>query len=177
MRCGIRTECFVALWKAPVQSAAVVLLFYWYRRPSLPHWFLDLMIAAFIVVLSVAALIQFAVSQWRAMWITIAEQPLSEFFTATTGIARAEVRAEHFDFLTRTSEQLGTPATQQNLWLKEVGIYYRAVRVVGQFCERQFPTLAAWAEHELIACSRYAAATLDQRLSSHLAFASEADRH
>ena len=38
------------------------------------------MIAAFIVVLSIAALMQFAVAQWRAMWITIAEQPLSEFF-------------------------------------------------------------------------------------------------
>jgi hypothetical protein len=134
------------------------------------------MIAAFIVVLSVAALIQFAHSQWRAMWITIAEQPLSEFFTATTGIAGDQIRADHFDFLTRTSEQLGASARQRNLWLKEVGIYYRTIRVLNQLCEKRLPILGAWADHELVACSRYAAASLDQRLSSHLAFASELHR-
>jgi hypothetical protein len=134
------------------------------------------MIAAFIVVLSVAALVQFAVSQWRAMWITIAEQPLSEFFTATTGIARDEIRADHFDFLTRTSQQLDGSGKRSNLWLDEVRIYYRTIRTLGRFCEKQFPTLAAWANHESVACSLYAAATLDQRLSSQLAFASDADR-
>jgi hypothetical protein len=64
------------------------------------------MIAAFIVVLSLAALLQFAISQWRAMWITIAEQPLSEYFTTATGIAGDEIQAEHFDLLTRISEHL-----------------------------------------------------------------------
>jgi hypothetical protein len=133
------------------------------------------MIAAFIVVLSLAALIQFAVSQWRAMWITIAEQPLSEFFTATTGIARDEIRADHFDFLTQTFEQLCASGMQRNLWLKEVGIYYRSIRTLNEFCKKQFPAFAALADRELVACSRYAAATLDHRLNSHLAFATEID--
>ena len=134
------------------------------------------MIAAFIVVLSIAALMQFAVAQWRAMWITIAEQPLSEFFTATTGIAGDEIRAEHFDFLIRTREQLGASGNHSNLWVKEVRIYYCTIRALKQLCEEQFPALGAWANHELIACSLYAAATLDQRLSSQLAFASETSR-
>jgi hypothetical protein len=134
------------------------------------------MIAAFIVVLSVAALLQFAIWQWRAMWITIAEQPLSEYFTTATGIAGDEIRADHFDFLTRISEQVGPSGKQGNLWLNEVRIYYRTIRALHQFCEKQFPAFAAWANQELVACSLYAAATLDQRLSSHLAFASEADR-
>jgi hypothetical protein len=133
------------------------------------------MIAAFIVVLSIAALVQFAVAQWRAMWITVAEQPLSAFFTATTGIAIDQIGADHFDFLTRAFEQLGASGKRSNLWLKEVRVYYRTIRALKQFCEKQFPALAAWANHELVACSRYAAATLDQRLSSHLAFASEVD--
>ena len=134
------------------------------------------MIAAFIVVLSLAALGQFAVARWRTMWITFAEQPLSEFFTAATGIAVDEIRAEHFDFLIRTSEQLGASGNQSNLWAKEVRIYYRAIRALKQFCELQFPTLGAWANRELVVCSQYAAAALDQRLSSHLAFASETGR-
>jgi hypothetical protein len=134
------------------------------------------MIAAFIVVLSVAGLIQFALAQWRAMWITIAEQPLSAFFTATTGIAVDQIGADHFDLLTRTSDQLGPSGTQSSLWLKEVRVYYRTIRALKQFCEKQFPAFAAWTNHELIACSLYAAATLDQRLSSHLAFAPEVNR-
>jgi hypothetical protein len=134
------------------------------------------MIAAFIVVLSIAALIQFAVAQWRAMWITVAEQPLSAFFTATTGVAIDQIGADHFDFLTRTFEQLGASGKQSNLWLKEVRVYYRTIRALKQFCEKQFPAFAAWANQELLACSLYAAATLDQRLSSHLAFASDVDR-
>lgn len=162
--------------KALYDLVKMVLAFYWYRRPGSPYSPREKMIAAFIVVLSIAALIQFAVAQWRAMWITIAEQPLSEFFTTATGIAGDEIRAEHFDFLIRTSEQLGASGNQSNLWVKEVRIYYRAIRALGQFCEKQFPTFGAWAHQELVACSRYAAATLDQRLSSHLAFAPEASR-
>ena len=134
------------------------------------------MIAAFIVVLSAAALLQFAISQWRAMWITIAEQPLSEHFTTATGIVGDEIRADHFGLLTQMSEQVDASGKQSNLWLKEVRIYYRTIRALNQFCEKQFPAIAAWANHELVACSLYAAATLDQRLSSHLAFASEVDR-
>jgi hypothetical protein len=129
--------------------------------------------AALILVFSFAALIQFAISQWRAMWITTAEQPLSEFFTTTTGIADDEIRAEHFDFLTHTSKQLGASARQRNLWLKEVQIYYRTIRAFDQICKKQLPIFSRWANLELVACSRYAAAILDQRLSSNLAFASE----
>jgi hypothetical protein len=70
---------------------------------------------------------------------------------------------------------VGASGKQSNLWLKEVRIYYRTIRALNQFCEKQFPALAAWANHELVACSLFAAATLDQRLSSQLASASEVD--
>jgi hypothetical protein len=133
-------------------------------------------IAALIFVFSVAALIQFALSQWRAMWITIAEQPLSPFFTASTGIAGDDVRPEHFDFLTHTSKQLGASAKQRNLWLKEVQIYYRTVRALDQIFKKHLPFFSTWANHELAVCSRYAAVIVDQRLSSNLAFASEIHR-
>ena len=134
------------------------------------------MIAALILVFSVTALLQFALSQWRAMWITIAEQPLSDIFTASTGIAGDEIRADHFDFLTQTSEQLGASPKQRNLWLKEVQIYYRAIRTLNQIFEKHLPFFSAWANRELVACSRYAAAIVDQRMSSNLAFASEIHR-
>jgi hypothetical protein len=134
------------------------------------------MFAALIFVFSVAALIQFALSQWRAMWITIAAQPLSPFFTTSTGLAGDDIRPEHFDFLTHTSKQLGASAKQKNLWLREVQIYYRTIRALNQVLEKHLPFFSTWANHELVACSRYAAAILDQRLSSNLAFASEIHR-
>src|SRR5438067_3522577 len=44
------------------------------------------MIPLFILAFSVLALVRFAVSQWRAIWITAASQPLSESFQLTAGI-------------------------------------------------------------------------------------------
>lgn len=88
------------------------------------------MIAAFILVLSVAALVQFGVSQWRSIWISIAQQPLSESLQSATGIAASAIGADDFEVLARTSEQLCPSAQERNVWLKEVRVYYRLVRAV-----------------------------------------------
>jgi hypothetical protein len=150
----------------------MVRLNYWPRRPSrrYSHSSTD-MVAAFILVMSVAALAQFAILQWRSMWITVAAQPLSNSFQGATGIAGTAVGADDFDYLVKTSEQLCPGPQQSNLWLNEVRIYYRALRTVQKFCA---PSLAGWAKRELTACSRYAAAILDQRLNASLEFAAEA---
>jgi hypothetical protein len=73
----------------------------------------------------------------------------------------------------RTSEQLFPSAQERNLWLREVGIYYRLIRALDKICAKQISGLSDWAKSELVACSRYAAAVLDQRLNSSFACASE----
>ena len=131
------------------------------------------MIAALILVMSVVALFQFAIAQWRSMWMSVAAQPLSEYVQAATGISDAAISVNDFDLFVRTSEQL-SPSTQEgNLWLREVGIYYRVIRALDTICAKQISGLSAWAKDELTACSRYAAAVLDQRLNSSFACASE----
>jgi hypothetical protein len=47
------------------------------------------MIALLILAVSITALAQFAVCQWRSMWITVAAQPLSECLQAAVGLAPA----------------------------------------------------------------------------------------
>jgi hypothetical protein len=131
------------------------------------------MIAALILVMSMVALAQFAVAQWRSMWMTVAAQPLSGHIQAATGIADEAIGANDFDLLVRTSEQVCPSQEARSVWLREVGIYYRVIRALDGLCGKQVAGLSNWAKSELVACSRYAAAVLDQRLNSNFAFASE----
>ena len=131
------------------------------------------MIALLILVVSVTALAQFAVCQWRSMWISVAAQPLSECLQAAVGLAPSQIQSSHFELLARTSEQI-CPATQkQDVWLREVRLYFRIVEALDRLCEKHIPAISEWAETELVACARYAAAVLDERLNANLAFASE----
>ena len=131
------------------------------------------MIALLILAVSVTALAQFAICQWRSMWITVAAQPLSDCLQSAVGLAAEQISSDHFELLARTSEQM-CPATQkEDVWLKEVRIYFRLVAGLDSLCEKHIPAISEWAETELVACARYAAAVLDQRLNANLAFASE----
>lgn len=132
------------------------------------------MIAAFILVLSVAALVQFGILQWRSMWIAVSEQPLSASLQTATGIAADAIGADDFEAFARTSEQLCPSMRERNVWLKEVRVYYRMVRTVQNLASTRVPVLAVWAKSELVACSRYAGAVLDQRLNANLAYATAA---
>jgi hypothetical protein len=131
------------------------------------------MIAAIILVMSFTALAQFAIAQWRSMWMTVAAQPLSDCLQAATGISGESISASDFDLLVQTSEQLCPSPKERNTWLREVKIYYRAIQAIERFCAIQLAAPSQWAQSELKACSRYAAAVLDQRLNSNLAYASE----
>lgn len=131
------------------------------------------MIAALILVMSVVALAQFAIAQWRSMWMTVAAQPLTDYVQAATGISDAAISENDFDLFVRTSEQLSPSAQEGNLWLREVSIYYRVIRALDGMCAEQISGLSDWAKNELVACSRYAAAVLDQRLNSSFTCAAE----
>jgi hypothetical protein len=131
------------------------------------------MIAICILVLSVAALIEFAVSQWRSMWLTVASQPLSDCLLAATGISADAITANDFELLLHSNEQLAPAAKQGNRWLNEVKIYYRVVRALDALCEKSLPGLSSWAKNELVSCSKFVAAVLDQRLNDNLAYSAQ----
>ena len=132
------------------------------------------MIAALIFVMSMAALTQFAISQWRSIWVTIAAQPLSDSLENATGIENHAIGAEHFELLVQAANQLEKSAGEGNLWLKEVGVYYRGLVACRKVCARVLPTVAKRADRELGQCAKFAAAILDRRINNSLAYSATA---
>ena len=126
---------------------------------------LSKMIALFILVFASFALAKFAVSQWRAIWITTANQPLSEALRMTAGIDGAAVSAQDFGSLLSLCDSLSPDLKKGSSWVKEVSLYYRAVEKLEQVFKVQLPSIATWANGEMQTCSRYVAVALDQSLS------------
>src|SRR5690349_14625642 len=89
-----------------------------------------MMIAAPICVISLATMIQFAISQWRSVWLTIAAQPLSKSFEAATGIAHDSVGAGHFEWLVQVSKEKFPSPQEGHSWLKAVGLYRQGITVL-----------------------------------------------
>ena len=128
------------------------------------------MIAIGILILSVTALIEFAVSQWRSMWMTVAAQPLSDCLQSATGLSAEAITENDFDFLLNKTQKLCGESANSH-WLQEVKLYYKVVRAVESFSAKNVPGLASWAKSELVACSRFAAAVLDERLNANMVLA------
>lgn len=128
------------------------------------------MVAALICVLSFSALVRFAIFQWRAIWGTIAAQPLSSSLETATGIANDAIGAEHFEILIRASEELCQLSHEGNLWMKEVKLYYRGLRAYRKLSGTSLPSVTNWVNRELTECAKFAAATLDRHLNDSLEY-------
>jgi len=125
------------------------------------------MTAVLILAFSVLALVQFAISQWRMIWLTTANQPLSDSLHAATGIEAETIGPNDFGQILGLCElsprlKKGTP------WLREVKGYYRMVARLEVICRSIQPAISAWASGEMKTCSRYVAVLLDQNLSLDL---------
>ena len=124
------------------------------------------MIPLFILAFSIFALIRFAVSQWRAIWIMAANQPLSESFQLTAGMDRAAIGAGDFATLMNLCDQLSPELREKSPWLKEVSLYYRTIAKLQHICNKvTMPRISTWALGEMQVCSRYVAVVLDQNLA------------
>ena len=107
------------------------------------------------------------------MWIDVAEQPLSKSFESATGIAADAVAPENFRVLIEAWEKLPAAPRERNSWLKEIRIYYRALRAISKSCERMFPALSERTKRETAMCTKYVAAILDERLNASLVYAAQ----
>jgi hypothetical protein len=123
------------------------------------------MIPVFILAFSIFALMRFAISQWRAIWITAASQPLSASFQVTAGMDRAAIGARDFATLLNLCDQLSPELRDKSPWLKEVSLYYRTIAALDQVCKMKMPRISTWAQGEMQVCSRYVAVVLDQSLA------------
>jgi hypothetical protein len=128
----------------------------------------DKMSAVFILVFSTIALVRFAVSQWRAIWITAASQPLSDEFRLVTGINEATVGTQEFGALLVLCNRLCPGLQKATPWLREIAFYYRIVSKLERLFSLNLPSVANWAKGEMRICSRYAAVVLGQSLALQL---------
>jgi len=124
------------------------------------------MVSVFILVFAAFALVKFGISQWRAIWITTASQPLSDSLRVTAGIDGAAISAGDFCTLVHLCNELSPDL--KSPWLKEVSVYYRAVEKLEHAFRVKLPAISAWAKGEMQICSRYVAVVLDQSLSMSL---------
>jgi hypothetical protein len=123
------------------------------------------MVSIFILVFAASALVKFAISQWRAIWLTTANQPLSESLQVTAGIDGATIGARDFGPLMRLCNELSPDLKKKSPWLREVSLYYRVVEKLDHAFSVKLPAISAWAKGEMQICSRYVAVVLDQNLS------------
>ena len=126
------------------------------------------MVPIFILAFALFALIRFGVSQWRAIWISAANQPLSDSLQVRTGLDAATIGAEDFGVLINLCDQLSPGLKKASPWLKEVSAYYRIVAALERVLEGKLPAMAEWTEREMRTCSRYVAVVLDQSLAVSL---------
>lgn len=121
--------------------------------------------AALILVISIAALAQFALSYWRALLVSTAAEPLSDALYEATGEVR-ELDAGHFPALLALRELCPDLSRAGDGWTG-VRLYYGALAMLKVL---PMAAVARWATAEQGLCSRYAAVLLDRRLQANLQF-------
>ncbi len=126
------------------------------------------MTALLILVFSGFALVNFAISQWRMIWLTTANQPLSDTLRAATGIEAENIGPSDFGTLLGLCDELSPSLKKSPHSLREVKGYYAVVANLERAFRSIQPTLAAWAASEMKTCSRYVAVVLDQNLELDL---------
>lgn len=130
------------------------------------------MFAAFILVLSVAALGQFAVFYYRAILVSVAAYPLTGYIQQIQGFPERPLRSEDFDVLLQLQQicpQVGPDARS----LKIAQVYYRALSAAKRAVNGFLPMMNSWMEREQTLCAQFAAVLLDQRLARTAAEAAE----
>lgn len=126
------------------------------------------MLSLLILLFSGFALIRFAGSQWRAIWISSANQPLSDSLQLSAGIDAASIGAGDFGRLMNLCDQLSPELKKSSPWLREVSLYYRAIAKLQKLSGAKAPSISTWATQEMRTCARYVAVVLDQNLSMNL---------
>src|SRR5260370_36404060 len=106
------------------------------------------MVSVFILVFASFALVKFGISQWRAIWITTASQPLSDSLQLTAGIDSATISGGDFQMLMNLCDEMSPDLQKKSPWLREVSMYYRAVEKLEQTFRVNLLAISAWAYDE-----------------------------
>ncbi len=122
------------------------------------------MIAALILVISVAALLQFFVSYCRSVIASSSRKNLSEHAREVTGIENHIVRGDEFERLVQLVRICPEPG-DDGRELRAVRSYFGLLSLMRAAFGRLAPDVANWAEREREGCAYFAAVALDHRIA------------
>jgi hypothetical protein len=125
-----------------------------------------MLIAALILVVSLAATVQFAVFIWRVSLLRVAAQPVADstLVEASTSLLNTN------DFASATAVQRLCPDLDDNPLpkLRSIRLYYgflKLAKKAGDFIVAPgAPGFGGWTNREMALCTRYATVVLSQRL-------------
>lgn len=122
------------------------------------------MIAALILWVSLAALLQFFVSYCRSLIAASNKATLSLEVREVAGISGRPVPGDDFRRLLQLVQLCPESGEDRNR-LRAIRAYFGLVSLVRAAVENLAPSVAAWAETERQACSYFAAVVLDRRIA------------
>ena len=122
------------------------------------------MMAALILVFSLAALLQFFVSYCRSLLAASAKEPLSLQARDVTGIIGMTAPAGEFPRFVQLLD-LCPERPQDRGPVRAVRAYYRMLGVLRASFAWIAPGLAMWTENERGQCAYFAAVALDRRIA------------
>ncbi len=129
-----------------------------------------MLIAAFIFVMSMAAVIQFAVLSWRAGLIRVASEPLAAEWQVLADSTAKSMISDSFASITAYSKLCPDIEAGSAPQLWSVRAYYRGLQLVRSLGEAIEPLRnVQWASREMALCTQYATVTLAQRLERNQA--------
>jgi hypothetical protein len=128
------------------------------------------MFPAMLFAISIVALSQFAVYYWRAVLAAVAGQPVSEHILVAARVRNGQVTGQDFETLAGLHALTPDLRPGRN-GLGLVRFYVRIVDTIRDVAGLRIPAIAAWSEHELAICARYAAVQIDRRLQANLELA------
>jgi hypothetical protein len=120
------------------------------------------MIASFVFLFSLGALVQFAIAYCRTLLLAYNKVELSQRVREVTGIGDTLAPSDFQRLLqfVRQAPPLADDATE----IRAVSIYFRLARVAGALASPLSRQASLWFKNELARCSYFAAVTLDRRL-------------
>ena len=119
------------------------------------------MIAAFILVVAMVALGQFAIYYWRALLAGMAAEPLSGQAQELTGEMPGAGDLELMLCYQKMCPELENGGRKSGT----VKLYGRTQALLRREARSLLPRVEDWAGREMAVCSRYVAVMIDQRIT------------
>ena len=133
-----------------------------------------MLISAFILVISLAAMVQFAVFSWRAGLLRVASEPLPNK-TELSSVSRILLESKSFSAVSAYQELCPELGSDAGSHLRSVRLYYRFLQFMGTLGTSALEAVnpASWTQREMALCTRYGTVVLSHRLQRTQAFAAE----